>query len=177
MSAEHAARPTWREPLLEMCLLFVRTDVDGEPHLLLGEKLRGFGRGRFVAPGGKIDPGETPPEAAVRELFEETGVGVATTDLDYAGHVTFVFPYRHDRDQRAHIFFASRWSGAPADSDEIAVRWTPVARIPYECMWADARHWLPAALRGDLGAPVFWYADDNTSLTGWEGLPGSPGAD
>lgn len=30
--------------------------------------------GKFAFPGGKIDAGETPGEAAVRELFEETGL-------------------------------------------------------------------------------------------------------
>jgi 8-oxo-dGTP pyrophosphatase MutT (NUDIX family) len=36
---------------------------------------------RWITPGGGIDPGETPIEAAVRELFEETGIQVSPEQL------------------------------------------------------------------------------------------------
>jgi 8-oxo-dGTP pyrophosphatase MutT (NUDIX family) len=35
----------------------------------------------WVTPGGGIDPGETPVAAAVREVWEETGLRVAADDL------------------------------------------------------------------------------------------------
>jgi ADP-ribose pyrophosphatase YjhB (NUDIX family) len=37
--------------------------------------------GRWLPPGGHVDPGETPEEGAVREVFEETGQRVELLDL------------------------------------------------------------------------------------------------
>ncbi|WP_344064831.1 NUDIX domain-containing protein [Terrabacter lapilli] len=39
--------------------------------------VRKAGSHRFMLPGGKIDPGETAQEAAVREVMEEVGVDVS----------------------------------------------------------------------------------------------------
>ena len=54
------------------------TDADegvapGEPRVLLHEHAR---LGRWLPPGGHIEPGELPDEAALREVLEETGLTV-----------------------------------------------------------------------------------------------------
>jgi 8-oxo-dGTP pyrophosphatase MutT (NUDIX family) len=46
--------------------------IDAEGRVLL--VLHSYGRYGWMAPGGKPDRGESPVEAGVRELFEETGV-------------------------------------------------------------------------------------------------------
>ncbi|MFB6179414.1 MAG: NUDIX hydrolase [Halorientalis sp.] len=45
--------------------------------------------GQWLAPGGKVEPGETHSEAVVREVREETGVEVVVDDLVAVTEVRF----------------------------------------------------------------------------------------
>ena len=49
--------------------------------VLLGMKKRGFGAGKWNGFGGKLEPGESVVEAAAREVREECGFTVNTSDL------------------------------------------------------------------------------------------------
>ncbi len=49
--------------------------------VLLGERAQGHGRGLMELPGGKVDPGEEPIDAVVREVREEMGLIFAPTML------------------------------------------------------------------------------------------------
>ena len=50
---------------------------------LLIRKKRGLGAGKINAPGGRVDPGETVEQCAVREVQEE--LGVTPTGLSHHG--------------------------------------------------------------------------------------------
>jgi 8-oxo-dGTP diphosphatase len=50
--------------------------------------VRKAGTSRFMLPGGKIEPGETPAEAAVRELLEEVGAELDPSSLVLLGEWT-----------------------------------------------------------------------------------------
>jgi len=134
----------------------------GDPptHLLLGRKKTGFGAGKVVGIGGGIEPGETPEAAAIRELAEETCVGVRPADLHPAGTVDFVFPARPSWSQFVHLYTATIWQGAPTESDEIVPTWAALDAIPYDQMWPDASHWLPRLLAGEPIHLRFTYAAD-----------------
>ena len=60
-----------------------------ENWVLLGMKKRGFGVGKWNGFGGKLEPGETVVEAAAREVREECGYIVNTTDLGTGGFWKF----------------------------------------------------------------------------------------
>ena len=49
--------------------------------MLLGRHTYGVGKGLLILPGGYLNHGETPEQAAVREVWEETGVRVETEEL------------------------------------------------------------------------------------------------
>lgn len=128
------------EPDLEATLLFVLRDG----RLLLIHKKRGLGAGKLNAAGGKVDPGETPAEAAVREFAEE--VRARPVAPRKAGEVLF-----HVTDGpsiRIHVFRAEDLAGVPAETAEATPMWVPVDAIPYDRMWADDRYWLPLLLEG-----------------------------
>jgi 8-oxo-dGTP pyrophosphatase MutT (NUDIX family) len=58
-------------------------EKDGEAHLLLTRRPRHMRRhaGQLSVPGGRIEPGEDPLEAALREAEEEIGLGRGRADL------------------------------------------------------------------------------------------------
>lgn len=81
----------------------------------------------WVAPGGKIEPGESPHECAQRELQEETGL--CANALVLRGLVTEVLPTPHD--QWLHfIYVATEVSGElGANHREGELRWWPAADV------------------------------------------------
>lgn len=149
--------------MLEATLCFL---VDGNPpaRILLGHKKVGFGQGKWGGVGGKLEPGETPAQAAIREVYEETGVGVQEVDLCRAAHLTFLFPCKPEWSQVVHVFVAYRWEGQASESHEIAPAWFDVEQIPYAQMWDDCRHWLPEVLAGTVVCAVFTFGRDNETV-------------
>jgi 8-oxo-dGTP diphosphatase len=119
---------------------------DGE--ILLARKKRGLGAGLINGVGGKIEPGESPEEAAARECREE--IGVTPLDLTPAGEHEFLMDADADPwDLHVAVFTAVRWEGEPVETDEAAPRWFGVDEVPYDEMWADDRFWLPQVIGGE----------------------------
>ncbi|GAB2729392.1 8-oxo-dGTP diphosphatase [Arthrobacter bambusae] len=145
-------------------LCFLLRDGDAGQEVLLGRKKTGFGTGKIVGVGGHVEPGETAAEAVCREVQEEIFVHVEEEHLIPAGTVDFVFPAKAEWNMFTTVYLTGRWTGEPAESDEIAPQWYRVEGLPVEQMWADAEHWLPAMISGQRIAVEVVLADDNESV-------------
>ncbi len=113
-----------------------------EGRVLLIHKLRGLGAGKINGPGGKVEPGESPLAAAVRETREETGV--TPLNLQLRGELWFHFSA--DRVVHCLIFLADELAGQPQATAEAIPEWFNLSRLPYDQMWEDDRYWLPLLL-------------------------------
>lgn len=112
--------------------------------ILLIRKKRGLGAGKINGPGGRIEAGETPLQAAIRETQEELHVTPITPEM--RGELLFQFVDGYSL--HCGVFLAVDCLGEALETDEAVPMWTPLDRIPYQEMWEDDRHWLPALLEG-----------------------------
>jgi len=104
--------------------------VDGEDRVLLGRRADS---GAWALPGGFIEPGEQPADAAARECFEETGVVVvpeAVSALTVSPETTFA---NGDQVQSLKVTFRCRPVGGEArvnDDESLEVAWFPLTSLP-----------------------------------------------
>ena len=121
-------------------LCFIR---DGA-RLLLIRKKRGLGAGKVNGPGGRMEPGETPLECAIRETREE--VGVVPLNLRKRGELHFQFLDGYSL--FCTVFIAHGCEGELRETDEADPFWVDAGAIPLRDMWEDDEHWLPLIIAG-----------------------------
>lgn len=127
-------------PEVDATLLFILR----EEQVLLIHKKRGFGAGKINGPGGRIEPGETPRECAIREVQEE--LCITPLNPEFCGRLHFQF--LDGLTIRGHVFRAFDYEGTPQETDEAIPQWIHTAQLPYERMWQDDPTWMPLMLAG-----------------------------
>jgi len=140
------------QPTMRASLCFVLRG--GE--ILMIRKKRGLGAGKINAPGGRLEPGESALEAAIRETKEE--VGVTPVSLTQGGELHFQFV--DGLALHCSVFLAEGYLGEPVETEEAIPIWMKCSAIPYHEMWEDDIHWLPGLLAGRKFRGYFHFEEE-----------------
>ena len=130
--AEPATHPGGKPLLLVAACALI--DIDGRVLLARrpeGKKMAGL----WEFPGGKLNPGETPEAALIRELKEELGIDVSAACLA-------PFAFASHAYERFHLlmplYLCRRWKGIPRPREGQTLSWVRPARLAdYEMPPAD----------------------------------------
>ena len=91
-----------------------------------------YHEGKWNGLGGKLEPGETPEECAIREVKEESGLDVVNPYLE--GIMTFPM-FDNVDDWYVFLFTASEFSGDMIDSPEGNLSWIDDEKLLDLPMW------------------------------------------
>jgi len=94
-------------------------DVDGR--VLVSQRPEGKAlAGLWEFPGGKVEPGEGPEDALIRELGEELGIGIDAACLAPLTFASHAYPDMH---LLMPLYVCRRWQGMVAPCEGQALRW------------------------------------------------------
>lgn len=134
----------------------VVTYIFDKNQVLLIEKKRGLGAGKINVPGGHIEDGETPVEAAIRETKEEVHLHI--NKPHFVGYLYFHFT--NGLTMKGYVYRTKQYSGEMKETDEAKPFWCPIENIPYNKMWEDDGVWIPEMLKGRMFRAFFHFDDD-----------------
>ena len=110
--------------------------LDGEGAVLIAKRPAGRPlAGLWEFPGGKVEAGEEPEEALIRELHEELGIDIARRDLTPLTFASHAYPDFH---LLMPVYLCRRWQGSVAALEGQELLWVkPDALHLYDMPPAD----------------------------------------
>jgi 8-oxo-dGTP diphosphatase len=113
--------------------------IDPDGRVLIAQRPEGRTMaGLWEFPGGKLEDGESPEAALIRELQEELGITVQEPCL---APYTFASHAYADFHLLMPLYLCRRWEGIAVPKEHAAIRWIR----PRELMAEPARYPMPAA--------------------------------
>jgi 8-oxo-dGTP pyrophosphatase MutT (NUDIX family) len=140
-------------------VLIALHDGPGGAEVLLTRRSRHLRthKGEISFPGGRLDPGETPWQAAVREAWEEVGLDpLLPTPLGTLTHLSTYVSNSYIVPVVSRL--ARRPPLAPASPEVERVLWVPLAELARRDTFAEERWGLADTVR----SVYFFHLDDET---------------
>ena len=110
--------------------------IDADGRVLIAQRPEGKSMaGLWEFPGGKVEPGETPEDALIREIREELAIDTAASCL---APLTFASHSYADFHLLMPLFACRRWHGQPQAVEHQALKWVrPLRLSAYDMPAAD----------------------------------------
>jgi 8-oxo-dGTP diphosphatase len=101
--------------------------VDTDGRILIAQRPEGKNlAGLWEFPGGKVEPGEQPEAALIRELKEELGIDVTEACL---APLTFASHAYEDFHLLMPLYVCRRWQGEIAQHEHSGLKWVKPNRL------------------------------------------------
>ena len=95
--------------------------IDADGRVLLSRRPEGKSMaGLWEFPGGKVEPGETPEAALIRELHEELGIDTWESCLAPLTFASHSYPDFH---LLMPLFACRKWQGSPTPKEDQQLKW------------------------------------------------------
>lgn len=112
---------------MKLLLVTAAALVDADNRVLIAQRPQGKQlAGLWEFPGGKIDTGERPEEALIRELQEELGITVREPCLAPLTFASYAYPDFH---LLMPLYICRRWEGFVAPREGQAVKWVRASQL------------------------------------------------
>lgn len=109
--------------------------------------------GKWNGLGGKFEPGESPEECVLREVWEESGLQIRNPTL----HGLLLFPNFKGADWYVFVFTASEFTGQLIDSPEGQLEWIPDEKLTSLNLWESDHIFLPWLKKESFFSAKFLY--------------------
>lgn len=120
--------------------------------------------GKWNGLGGKLEPDESPLEAAIRELREESGLEPPASAFRPLGILQFPnFKAHRSEDWVAYVYAADIPRGmmlTPGGAGEGELHWVDEAQVPELPLWAGDRYFISHVIGGEPFLGTIWYRGD-----------------
>ncbi len=112
---------------MKLLLVVAVALIDADPRVLVAQRPPGKPLGGlWEFPGGKVDPGERPEQALIRELREELGIEVKAPCL---APLTFASHAYDDFHLLMPLYACRRWEGTVVSREGQALKWLDPRRL------------------------------------------------
>jgi 8-oxo-dGTP diphosphatase len=101
--------------------------IDPDGRVLIAQRPEGKAMaGLWEFPGGKVEPGETPEAALIRELAEELGIDTWASCLAPLAFASHAYPDFH---LLMPLYACRKWQGTPQPREHAALKWVRPAEL------------------------------------------------